>query len=324
MSRGFVLVKGCAGLGNRLITATAAIEYAIRNERQIHIDWTDGQFAEKGVNAFEKYFCLRESKLWASRKEVFDSNLTCYPSKSWQTEASINDIASRVGLIQNSWFINNAMGWGAARLAMSWKLKTKLGPIIFAPFSNSYLEFGEHLRNDLEEDLVVFASFRPQIDLKQVVTHISLNKETAEKLDSFVLNNELETRAIGIHVRHTDKEPIRNFKLVKNHIDRLRHDLDIVFICTDNQDVEKTMKNWFPKTISQDKFYPNDYTGGLHQYSVQTGDYRHLDQSTLESIIDLWSLSRCKFLFYQGNSSFSLISNAMRSKDSESSNWLDL
>ena len=323
MSRGLLHVKGCAGLGNRLITAAAAIEYATKNGRRVYIDWSDGQFAQKGVNAFENYFCLNKSCLWATREEVLDSNLTCYPSKIWQNEYSIDEFAIPVSLLKHA-FVRNRITGSAARWSSAWKQKSEKRGQLFAPFLKSYLEFGEHLKNGINKDLVFFASYRPEIDLNKIVTHLSLRTKISKKVGAFVIENELEEKAIGVHIRHTDKQPLRNFEEIKSKIASLLIECDRVFVCTDNHEIEVAITSWFPNVVIQEKFYPENFEGGLHQYSIQTGDYSHLDQSFLESIIDMWSLSKCKYLLYQGNSSFSLISNALRNETLESRNWLDL
>lgn len=52
----YLIVKGICGLGNRLMTLANALEYSKKTGRIISIDWCDGMFASKGVNAFTEYF----------------------------------------------------------------------------------------------------------------------------------------------------------------------------------------------------------------------------------------------------------------------------
>lgn len=54
-----IVIKGFAGLGNRLRTIASGIEYAQKTNRKVIIDWSDGMFAEEGINAFDKYFILK-------------------------------------------------------------------------------------------------------------------------------------------------------------------------------------------------------------------------------------------------------------------------
>ena len=52
----YVIVEGFAGLGNRFRTIGAAMNYCIKTGRKISIDWCDGMFADKGINAFDHFF----------------------------------------------------------------------------------------------------------------------------------------------------------------------------------------------------------------------------------------------------------------------------
>lgn len=73
-----VINKGVAGLGNRLITAAAAIEYAISNNRALLVDWSDGVYSEKGKNIFHQYFSIKDIAQIASLEEIEEQTLTYY------------------------------------------------------------------------------------------------------------------------------------------------------------------------------------------------------------------------------------------------------
>jgi len=47
------------GLANRVYGLLNALAYAARFHRPLHVDWTDGMYAEKGMNAFPGIFSLR-------------------------------------------------------------------------------------------------------------------------------------------------------------------------------------------------------------------------------------------------------------------------
>jgi hypothetical protein len=55
----YLVVKGVAGLGNRIITLQRAINYAKRTKRTLYVEWSDGMFGNTGDNVFYKYFDLR-------------------------------------------------------------------------------------------------------------------------------------------------------------------------------------------------------------------------------------------------------------------------
>lgn len=61
MKEKYLIVKGCAGLGNRLVTVMAAIRYCQISKRTLIVDWADGQFDVKGENAFNKCFNISDA-----------------------------------------------------------------------------------------------------------------------------------------------------------------------------------------------------------------------------------------------------------------------
>lgn len=52
----YVVVQRFVGLGNRLRTIAAALEYAERNNRTLCINWSDGMFGPIGKDAYSLYF----------------------------------------------------------------------------------------------------------------------------------------------------------------------------------------------------------------------------------------------------------------------------
>ena len=57
---GPIVVKSVWGLANRVYGLLNAVAYAARYNRHLYVDWTDGMYAEVGVNAFPTVFSLRD------------------------------------------------------------------------------------------------------------------------------------------------------------------------------------------------------------------------------------------------------------------------
>src|SRR5262249_5608534 len=51
-----LLVKGTAGMGNRLLALASGIVYATLAGRRVAVDWRDGVYGERGRNVFFEYF----------------------------------------------------------------------------------------------------------------------------------------------------------------------------------------------------------------------------------------------------------------------------
>lgn len=54
-----LVVKGIEGLGNRLMCVANAIEYCQKTNRTLYVDWTDGMYADRGINAFHLFFDIK-------------------------------------------------------------------------------------------------------------------------------------------------------------------------------------------------------------------------------------------------------------------------
>lgn len=86
-----LILKGCAGLGNRLITLYSAIRYCIKTHRKLYVDWSDGMFEDKGKNAFFEFFELKGVEHSENLKEVYlavDNHASIYPRTMTDDELS--------------------------------------------------------------------------------------------------------------------------------------------------------------------------------------------------------------------------------------------
>jgi hypothetical protein len=58
---GIALLKGYAGLGNRILALLTAILYSRLANRHLLVDWRDGMYADSGVNSFPLLFSCRSA-----------------------------------------------------------------------------------------------------------------------------------------------------------------------------------------------------------------------------------------------------------------------
>jgi hypothetical protein len=110
--RRFLIVKGAAGLGNRLVSLANAIDYARRSNRVLHVDWSDGQFAAKGDNAFPLFFSLRNVEQFTNPAELPNSARSCAYPRAWGMvpEKSVSDLYRRAeGEFANRTFLRRIL-----------------------------------------------------------------------------------------------------------------------------------------------------------------------------------------------------------------------
>ena len=76
----YLILKGVAGLGNRLCTLVNAIDYAQKTGRTIMVDWSDGVYGVMGDNVFYRHFKLNDTPHLQSIDEIPASVLSdSYP-----------------------------------------------------------------------------------------------------------------------------------------------------------------------------------------------------------------------------------------------------
>ena len=128
---------------------------------------------------------------------------------------------------------------------------------------------------------------------------------------------------IGVHVRMTDLQPKSSLECLTRKIDKIQLQPSTIFLATDNERVEE----YFDKHYKNVVFMPKhrleyaDAQTGIHHRAIRTGDYSLAETTLKESILDMWLLSKCEYLFCQGNSSFSKIAMTLKNQPEKTFLW---
>lgn len=345
----YLVLKGCAGLGNRFITLMKAINYAKLSGRTLYVDWSDGMFGALGQNAFSKYFGIKGIKScgFEDIMDAYQTGASCYPSKMRKDDLSnpiyeerdvkgqfvaympkmarktIYKVALSVIPLHKLVYILGLQSFHRAEFKtnLSWKYVVK------HMFDGENFPLGSNLWPWLHAQIVLFADFRPLVSMKKFFDYVSLKKDVYDKIVSKASELGVQN-AIGIHVRYTDKKP-------KGQLDILHHQLKSIleadsslkiFLCSDNPDVVEDFKHIYPdKVLLYEKFIPKVEDGGIHIWAAQYATDEVKQRMFEDSITEMWMLSMTKTLFWQGNSSFSYISKLLRDKENKKSiDWLKL
>lgn len=339
----YCVIKGLAGLGNRLLTLSKGIEYARATGRTLYVDWRDGMNGPEQTNVFHKYFELHGIDYTSDHTEIVErlkNGADIYPTfyNLPDFDRSMHELCNylRPSLIKRN----------KIKIALSFVFRHKLGNLVGldswsrknGPKSTSYKDsikgffssnnfpMGGRLSKRLKEDVVIFSDFQPICFFNNLREHVSLKKEYHESFQSFALKNTL-SEAIGVHVRHTDKNPpVQLSKLLAIITNLMRSESRLkVFLSTDNNDIEETFKKEFSdKLIVYPKNIPTVSRGGIHHWARRCKDEEAKRQLFEESLADMWLLSMTKYLFRQGNSSFSHISKLLKAAPRHTYDWLKL
>ena len=73
--------------------------------------------------------------------------------------------------------------------------------------------------------------------------------------------------------------------------------------------------------IELPKLMPDVKSGGMHLWAKYNDQLHEAGRILEESVMDMWLLSKCEYLLYQGNSTFSLISKTLHSNKNKVVDW---
>lgn len=342
----YLVDKGCAGLGNRLITLLSAIDYARKTGRRLHVDWSDGMFGPKGQNVFYRYFELSkevdsEESMAVIEKAVLNGAST-YPAAltPGQLKGNIYSHFDTVGPFMAATIKPCKV---AASLIARGKTASLLGLQMWQPltdkvkswrhniantFNSRNFPLGSMLPAGLKEQIALFADFRPYVNPRRIFKYVNLRVEYEAKFKAFADEHSLWDNGIGVHVRATDKQPGAGYDRLHRILGKViagKSDARI-FLSTDNKQIEDDFRSRYgQRLVTYPKFTPPQSGSiGIHQWALWHGDEELKSALFEESLADMWILSYCRQLFWQGNSSFSLISKELKNDPSSTRNWLSL
>lgn len=343
MKQKYLFLKGCAGLGNRFITLLKAIQYAKKTKRTLYVDWADGMFSEAGINAFYKYFTLKNINYTENIGEIIanlNENHSIYPK-------TINTQELKESIYDNFWHCGSFLAWKlpAYRIFITLLFKGKVTSIfglqswqrksekkyswihnILNIYNEKNIQLGTQLSSRIKSDIVIFTDFRPLINTSTIFNYVELKREYYNRFLDFANKHELTTKAIGIHIRATDKKPKRQLKKLYKKIDLYlnKNNNYKIFLSTDNYEIlNELQKKYNGKIITYPKFLPQDLDGkGIHHWALNHNIQGIKEKMFEESLADMWILSMCKILLWQGNSSFSLMSSILKQDKNNIHNWM--
>ncbi|NET11883.1 MAG: tetratricopeptide repeat protein [Okeania sp. SIO1H6] len=275
----YIICKGKAGLGNRLYTLSHAIKYAKQMNRKLIVEWNDCYYSSHpDKNVFYDYFHL--INLDSSYRNSYD-----IPDYK---KLSVAPLMWKKHLTKPT----NAVLHGR----LLWKLKDEYyGQRATIVTSKKYAE-----------DIVVFTAHNPPLIQENLLEHVRLQPNLEKIIDEFVINY-FSSKVVGLHVRWTDKKPNQKIDILFDLVDSiLDKEFNVkIYIATDNIEIiDKFQKKYGNLVIFRQKWFPASSGETLHHAHQK----RPVEEIFFDALIGMFLLSRCNYLIYQDNSSFSHIS----------------
>lgn len=326
----FVLVKGCAGLGNRLLTVASAMHFAAATNRTIAVDWGDGVYAAAGEEAFASVYDIRPP--FVDLASVLEAATSVYPPV-WARDrlgAPIYEVCKPCKSPLHG-FASHFLPRGRARMvsrhwhyygAPSSREPMPMLAFLRSALSRSSFPYGADLSRGLAHSVVVFSDFLPPPRHSELHAFPPLKphlRHMIEALRRTAVRN-TESEYTGVHVRATDLAPARGVERLVQLLTAREPGTRRFYVATDNPEVIEFLKKSLPgRIIHQDVEWPDDFRSGLHHARSLDGAHkrRHLE----EALVDLHMLGACHTLYAQSNSSFSSIARTWHNDPAREVLW---
>ena len=285
-----LIIKAKGGLGNRILSAVTGLVYADLTGRTPIIDWRDGTYGGVGENAYSMLFqsslpnlCVEDYEGSTSvTPEIWRGNLGADPTTMI---ISHDPSRHRSATIYRKYCTDLSRLDAEEEVAVFWSYLPKFGRL------------GRHLRVDPR-----FAGrMVEEIISEYLARYFTPNERIQAGVSEAV--GKLSSPIVGVHVRYTDlKIPIGKVKRALRRLRALTPEAAI-FLSTDSARVQREIATEFENVNYISKHLPDD---GSMLHSIHATHDKRVEAEN--ALIDMWSLSKCDFLIYSKNSTFSLTS----------------
>jgi hypothetical protein len=290
---GYVLVKGKAGLGNRMLSAMTGILYAMLSERNLVVDWSDSTYSDDGQNVFPKLFKVpnSETQLPISASESVRPSLWKGRLKQPAPEViqEIDPAAHRGSMaLRRFSFDLSKLDYGEKTLVtLSY---TQLIPKLRRHFRGQFSWLGKMSDEDIMRWL-----------LREVLV---LREDIMTKVESRWTKLAGGETMIGVHVRFTDLKT--TLGSTYSAVDELIHSVPNykLLLATDNIGVQSAMIQRYKNVVTNEKWFPDE--GATMHLSERCPDRL---QNAIDALIDMYTLAKCQYLVFASSSTFSYISS---------------
>ncbi|MDR3499404.1 MAG: nodulation protein NodZ [Parvibaculum sp.] len=289
-----LLIKGKAGLGNRVLSTLTGITYAAITNRQAIVDWRDGVYAPPSVNAFPLLF----------RSPLVDTSLA-FPET--------NDVSPKI------W--NGHLDWTVSSMIATYDRHRFRDPFIYRKYCCDLT------RIDQREQLLIYWSYLPKF--QKIRRHFSgslahLRHATSqaiitdlmprflrplpaieERVANFAAYN-FSRWTIGVHVRHSDRlSPLEKiYSHVENALVDHRH--ATIFLATDNSAVEDEFRRRYANVVVAPKWLPPP--GEAIHYNDKN---KNMVEAAADALVDIYLLARTNQFIYPRGSTFSWLARCL-------------
>jgi hypothetical protein len=290
----YLLVKGAAGLGNRLFGLLSAILYARLCGRRLLVDWSDDVYSSDGSNAIHRLF----RSPWFSPSDEIPETDSVRPS-IWR--GRLQTSARELTLATTPLLLRDPRVYKRTSIDIS-RLDYEEEVLVFWAYHPLVHQLRRHFRGD-------FASLRSQDTdtiLRQLMSEgLELHPAIQERVHG-IRERWPAGPTLGIHVRYTDLKTNLRGALDKMRALTGKHPGLQVFLATDNREIEALFRRDCPGLLTAKKWYPD--AGARMHSSLSCPDKT---AHAVEALTDLYLLAGCDHLIVDRSSSFSYFASLL-------------
>ena len=299
----YLVVKGIAGLGNRMLAAMTGILFARLMRRRLIVDWSDFTYSNAGENVFPLLFRCPEAEPAIA---IPDTESISPPLWRGRLSKSASVVISEVD--------PSAYTTRKGYRRFSYDLDTldhQEEVLIMWSYTQLIRRARKHFRGE-------FAALAKQSDrsILAELLHTALmpRPELRERINKWRVEHFGDGPVIGVHIRFMDSIlPHVPFIKMRTSIDTFFPAIDrvmatipraTIFLATDNREAQRLIEQRYPKVIATEKWFP---TTGIEMH--QNPECPDRFNNAVEALIDMYLLAECDYLVFPSSSTFSYISS---------------
>lgn len=289
----YVVVKGIAGLGNRLLCVLTAILYARLTRRRLLVDWRDRAYSDNGANAFHQYFLCK----------------LCDPRDEIPATDSVRPVIWRGHLRDSAASIEKQHAEASGIPEMWRKFSVDLSQTNYAEdvlVMWSYYAQIDELRQHFRGEFKSLRRASTTAILRDLMQeYLVLHPAIQQRVDCFRAER-FNGKTVGVHVRYTDKKT-RLAEIQQRLEALLQREPELqIFLATDSLKVHNLFVSRYARVVSTTKWYP---TSGISMH--QNPKCPDRNEEGASALVDLYLLASCDYLIVDESSSFSYLATLL-------------
>jgi hypothetical protein len=291
----YLLVKGKAGLGNRLLSAFGALLYARLAERQLYLDWSDLGYSTDGTNSFPRYF---DRPVLCAPEPLFAKTEVAPPIWRGQLQRPVDEL-----MIQHDGIEADEDPRKVARYTVDFARLERPEEVLVRW---SFFDDVHTLRRHFAAHAPELVRLSDEDVLRRVIQEELVPAAIIRDAVADFARRHFGEVTIGVHVRHSDrKNSYSGYPAIIRRI-LARHPGARIFLATDNVDVERYFRERFENLSVTEKWF-GEAGVPLHRGRRIPNKF----DVGVEALIELYLLARCQYLVYNRTSSFALVANLL-------------